>query len=430
MKSKFIKSTIILLIGGMLSKLLGMLIRIVLTRVVSTKGISLYMLVLPTFNLFITLCTFGFPTSISKLISEKKRNNKKIILSLIPISLIYNFLLMLLLILISPFISNNLLNNNELYYPIMAIGLTLPFICLSSILKGYFFGKEKMFPYIFSNIIEQIIRLLLTIYLIPNLLKYSLKIAITGVVLINIISEFSSTIVLLIFLPKNKIKKEDFKFDNLIMKDILSISIPTTSSRLIGSLVYCLEPIILTYTLLKVGYQKEFITLEYGIINGYAYSLLLIPSFFTNAISSALLPVVSNNYVRGNYLYTRNKIKQGILFSLFIGIPITLIFMFIPEVPLKFIYNTNLGINYIKICAPFFLLYYIQTPLTSSMQAMGLAKQAMKGTLYGSIIRILLLFSLSLLKIGLYSLIIATIVNILFITIHHLYFVNKYLKKE
>ena len=42
-------------------------------------------------------------------------------------------------------------------YPIMAIGLRLPFICLSNILKGYFFGNQKMFPHVLSVVIEQLI---------------------------------------------------------------------------------------------------------------------------------------------------------------------------------------------------------------------------------------------------------------------------------
>ena len=59
MKNKFVKSTIILIIGGLITKILGMAIKIVLTRTIGTEGISKYMLVLPTFNLFITLCNLG-----------------------------------------------------------------------------------------------------------------------------------------------------------------------------------------------------------------------------------------------------------------------------------------------------------------------------------------------------------------------------------
>lgn len=429
MKSKFIKSTIILIIGGLITKLLGMLIKVVLTRTVTENGIGLYMLILPTFNLFITLCTLGLSPAISKLISERKRNSKKIVLSLIPLVLIYNFFLIIILFLISPILSKYLLQNNDTYYPIIAIGLTLPFICVSSIIKGYFFGKEKMLPHTLSNIIEQLTRLALTYFYIPNLLKFGMSTAITGVVLINIISEFVSIIVLLLFLPKDEnINKNDFKVDKIILKDVLNISIPSTGSRLIGSLVYFFEPIILTFCLKESGYSNDFIIVEYGIINGYVYPLLLMPSFFTLAISNALLPVISNSYANNRKSYAKNKLKQAIFFSLLIGIPCTLIFMFIPSIPLKLIYNTSLGLKYISFTAPFFVLHYIQAPLTSCMQAMGKAKEAMYGTLVGSLIKTSLLIILSFCKIGLWGLVISSIINIIYITIHHYHHVKISLK--
>ena len=429
MKSKFIKSTIILIIGGLITKLLGMFIKIVLTRIVTEKGIGLYMLILPTFNLFITLATLGLSPAISKLISERKNKSKGIILSIIPIVLLYNFILIILLFLISPLLSKNLLQNNDTYYPLISIGLTLPFICISSIIKGYFFGKEKMFPHTISNIIEQLARLILTYIYIPNLLHFGINIAISGVVLINIISEFISIITLLLFLPKKEIiNHNDFKTDKTILKDVLNISIPSTGSRLIGSLVYFFEPIILTFCLKYSGYSNEFITLEYGIINGYVYPLLLMPSFFTLAISNALLPVISNSYANNKKEYAKKKLKQAIFFSLIIGIPCTLVFMLIPDIPLKFIYNTNLGIKYIIFIAPFFLLHYIQAPLTSCMQGIGKAKEAMYGTLIGSLLKTIFLIILSFIKIGLWGLVISSITNIIYVTIHHYYHVQKSLK--
>ena len=65
----------------------------------------------------------------------------------------------------------------------------------------------------------------------------------------------------------------------------------------------------------------------------------------------------------------------------------TLLFIIIPDIPLKLIYNTNLGTNYIRFLAPICLLHYIQSPLTSSLQAMGKAKSAMNGTFVGMILR-------------------------------------------
>lgn len=280
MKNKFIKSTVILIIGGFITKILGMVIKIVLTRTIKTDGIGLYMMILPTFNLFITLCNLGMPTAITKLVSEHKRKSKKIVLSIIPIIIIYNILLIILIFIISPFLSNNLLHNSNTYYPLIATSITLPFITISSIIKGYFFGKERVFPNTISNIVEQLARLILTIFLVSKMMKYGLVIAVTSVVLINVISEFSSIVVLLLFLPKEKIDKEDFKVDNSILREMLGISLPTTMARLIGSITYFLEPIILTNILKYVGYTSEYITLEYGVINGYVYPLFTTSFFF------------------------------------------------------------------------------------------------------------------------------------------------------
>ena len=428
MKNKFIKSTVILIIGGFITKILGMVIKIALTRTIKTDGIGLYMMILPTFNLFITLCNLGMPTAITKLVSEHKRKSKKIVLSIIPIIIIYNVLLIVLIFIISPFLSNNLLHNSNTYYPLIATSITLPFITISSIIKGYFFGKERVFPNTISNIVEQLARLILTIFLVSKMMKYGLVVAVPSVVLINVISEFSSIVVLLLFLPKEKIDKEDFKVDNSILREMLGISLPTTMARLIGSITYFLEPIILTNILKYVGYTSEYITLEYGVINGYVYPLLLLPSFFTLAISSAILPVVSNSYSNRNYSYTKLKIKQALFFSLLIGVPVTILFIFIPNVLLKLVYNTTCGSQYIPIIAPFFIMHYIQAPLTSSLSGMGYAKEAMRGTLYGSIIKVISLIIFSLLRIGLWSLVISSILNIAIVTIHHIYYVKKYLK--
>lgn len=423
MKSKFIKSTIVLIIGGAITKLMAMIIKIFLTRSVGDNGIGLYMMVMPTFNLFITLSTMSLPTSISKVVAEGKRG-KKVVLSLIPVSILYNIILMFLLILLAPVIANKLLNNPDTYLPIMGISFTLPFICMSSILKGYFYGNERMVPYIISNIVEQIVRLIFIIFMIPRLMTYGINIAVLWVVLINIFSEFSSIICLILFVPSKKIKIADLKLDKEIFKDVLNISLNATGSRFIGSISYFLEPIILTFVLLRCGFSNQFITKSYGIITGYVFPMLLIPSFFTMAISTSLLPVISSGLSKGKVRYAKKKLRQAVTLSLIIGVFFTLIFLAIPDILLKFIYNTDEGVNYIRIVAPLFLMHYIQGPLTAYMQGAQMAKEAMLGTLKGAIIKNILLIILPIFM-GIWGFVVASIVNIFFVTIHHIYYVKR-----
>lgn len=421
MKEKFIKSTFILLIGGLITKILGMVIKIIMSRMIGAEGLGLYMLILPTFSLFIGISQFGLPIAVSKLIAEENKNNRKLIFSVLPISLIINLFLISIIIVISPYLANNLLHNPDTYYSLIAIAIVIPFTSISSICRSYFFGKQRMLPHVISNILEDIVRLLIMLIGIPIFIKKGISYTVCFIILSNVISEIASILVLFFFLPKKiKIKKSDLKPSKLYIKESLSIGIPNTTGRFIGSIGYFLEPIILTSVLLHIGYSSNFITREYGILSGYVMPLLLLPSFFTMAISQALLPVISKEYAANNLLSVKRKIRQGIFFSLLVGITATVCFTIMPKFFLLLIYHTTEGVNYMKILAPVCLLQYIQAPLSSCLDAMGKSKSVMISSVLGMLVRTTLLFILSLLKIGLYGLIIAIATNVLVVTLYSL----------
>ena len=428
--NKFLKSVIILTIGNILTKIISMLIKIVLARTLKTEGIGVYMLITPTFTLLMAIASLGFPVAISKLVAEEKRNNKNLVFSLIPITLIVNFIIMIFLLLTSKYISNNLLHEERCNLAIINIGFVLPFISISSILRGYFFGKEKMIPHVISNITEDLVRLFIIILFLPAYMEKGIESAVAFVVKVNMISELTSIIILLFFIPKKfKINISDIKPKKENIIDTFSIALPTTGSRIIGTIGFFLEPIILTYALTKSGYTNKFIINEYGTISGYILPLILLPSFFTLAISEAIVPNISKAYINKNYKYISKKTKTAIFLSLLIGIPATILFEIFPNIPMKIIYNTNKGINYLKVFAPIALFHYIQSPLTATLQAMGKAKESMMGTLGGTIIRLIVLLVFSLLRIKMWGLIIAISANIIYVTLHQAYKIKQILKK-
>ncbi len=417
MKNKFIKSTLILILGGLVTKLLGFVIKIVYTRIIGQEGISLFMLVMPTYSLFITIAQLGLPIAISKLVAENK-SSKKIIFSIIPLMLILNLLLIIFIFFASPFIANVLLKESNTHLLLLSMALVLPFISLSSILRGYFFGKQKMFPHTLSNVIEQVVKLGLIFLIIPWLMQYGIVIAVSGLILLNIVSEIVSIIVFLFFLPKNFcIKKQDIKPDMGSVKEVLKISIPSVSSRFIGNIGFFFEPIILTNILLLMGYSNEFIVREYGIYNAYSIPLLMLPSFFIAALSSALVPEISKYYEKRNMKMVKRRYKQALLISFILGLSFNIILFFYAKDLLQLIYNTTAGVEYIKFLCPFFLLFYLEGPLISMLQALNKAGKSMKITLYGVIIKLLVIAIFSLFKIGIYGLVISEIVNIIFVVI-------------
>ena len=400
-----------------------------MTRIVGSEGISLYMLIFPTFSLFMTLSQLGFPIAISKLIAEDNHNNKNIIFSIIPFSLMLNIFLILVIFIIAPTLSTKLLKDPRSYYPILAIALVLPFDSLSSILRGYFFGKQKMLPHVISNVFEQIVRLILIILLVPCALEKSLVFAVSLLVGVNIISELSSSLILLLFFPRNaKITSSDIRPNVYNVKEVLRIALPTTMARLVGSIGYFFEPILITTAGVISGIGSNILINDYGIVEGYVMPLLLLPGFFSNAISSALLPVVTKAYYDNKIDYVKKKLKQAVFYSLLIGVPVTIILFIFPEFFLKLIYNTSYGVTYLRVVAPFFLIYYVQAPLASVLQSINLSKYIMLDNLVSIIIKSIIIFSCCFFW-GIYGFLISICSNILIVTLLHYKHIKKALKQ-
>ena len=390
-KNLFIKSTLILICSGFLTKILGFIIKVIYTRIIGEYGISLYAIAAPTYSLLLTIATLAIPISISKLVSENKGRSIRILTSAAFLILSINFLLILLILLTRDFLATTLLKEPLASPILLAFALTLPFVSISSVLKGYFAGKQNMVPHATSNIIEQIIRLIIIVIVLPILMEKSVMHAVIGLILLTIISEISSIIVFLFFIPKHIDFKTNLLPSKKHTKDILNISVPTVSSRIIGNIGYFLEPIILTNLLLFSGYPSSYILREYGAYNAYSLALLTMPGFFIAAISTSLLPEISKFHGENNTKMIKRRIHQSIIFALLIGIFFSFIIFTFRDTLLFSLYNTTSGSNYIKILAPFFVLFYLEGVLTSSLQALGYAKVTMNITLWGVILKLLVM---------------------------------------
>lgn len=429
-KNLFIKSTIILILGGIITKILGFVIRIIYTRFVGPEVIGLYSLVTPTYSLLITIATLALPTTISKLIAENKHNNLKIITTSSLLIIIINFIVVLLMLLFAKFIAINLLHEERCYLLIISMTLTFPIISISSIIKGYFYGKQNMIPNVVSNIIEQLIRGILIYIFVPIIMKKSEILAACSLFLFSFFEELVSIFINLLFIPqKIKIKKQNLIPDKYTLKNILSISIPTVSSRIVGNIGYFFEPIILKNLLLFSGYSNNYILIEYGAYNAYTLTILTVPSFFITAISSSLIPEISKHYLACRRKLIIKRLKEAIFFALIIGISYSLLLIFFGKHILYTIYNTSLGLNYIKILAPIFPLFYIEAILISFLQAIDKAYITMRITIVGVIVKLSVLAITSLMNIGMYALIVAEIVNIFLVVSLNIYYVLHFSKK-
>lgn len=424
-----IKNIIILLVSGALAKVLGMLGKIIYTRIAGVNVVGLYTMITPTFMLIISICQFSFPISISKISAEEKYDNKSLLKSAYFVGSIISIILIIILILTSNLIALSL--HNKLLAPaILSISAIIPFVMISSVQRGFLHGKEDMLPASITNVTEEIIKIILILFLLPIAINKGDITSVIFLILFNVITEGSNILFMQKAISKNYISNKKGKVNKKIIKEILSISIPTTSVRLIASIGFFLEPIILTNTLLSSGYSPNYITMEYGIINSYIVPLLSIPSFFSISIASALLPNITKAYANKKYDEFNRKLLKLMFLSMLVGAVCLTIILIFPNEILKLVYNVNFGINYIYLIGPFFLILYMQPTLSVALQAMDKTNKLFLTSTISVIIKYSALYVLGKIGFGMNALIFAMIAGIVTTTSLVLIIVLKELKKK
>ena len=146
-----------------------------------------------------------------------------------------------------------------------------------------------MRPSAVSQIIEQLVRILFIGFLAKLFLPYGVEFAAAAVMIRD---DLRRTRFPHLFIDDVQVEKSiSFPQENLAklskweweFRELMSIAVPTLGSRMIGSISWFLEPIIVTQALAISGLASINATKQYGLLTGFALPLLLLPSFIPNA---------------------------------------------------------------------------------------------------------------------------------------------------
>nr|WP_295969656.1 stage V sporulation protein B [uncultured Bacillus sp.] len=393
--SKFLKGTIILLATGLITRILGFINRIVIARFIGEEGVGLYMMAVPTFILAITITQIGLPVAISKNVAEAETAGdtskiKKILVVSLTTTLTLSILFTPILLFSAPLLAQTLLTDSRTLMPLLAIVPVVPIIAVSSVIRGYFQGRQNMKPAALSQLMEQIVRIALIALLTKMFLPYGIEYAAAGAMAASVIGELAALFYLLTTFKLKKKFKVRRKFFTYVKSgkdtfmELMNIALPTTGSRLIGNLAWFFEPIVVAHSLAFAGVATIDATKQYGALTGFALPLLMLPSFVTQSLATALVPAISEAHAQNNQKLIEYRLQQALRLSLLTG-GLAVVILFVLAAPLmQVMYGAASGAGFIKLMAPFFILYYFQAPLQAALQALNLAKAAMINSLIGA----------------------------------------------
>ncbi|MDD9310851.1 stage V sporulation protein B [Cytobacillus firmus] len=404
--SKFLKGTMILLAAGLVTRVLGFINRIVIARFIGEEGVGLYMMAFPTMILVVTITQLGLPVAISKNVAEAEARGdtakiKKILIVSLATTISLSIVFTPALILLAPLLSETLFTDNRTHLPLMAIAPIVPIIAVSSVIRGYFQGRQNMKPAAYSQMIEQIVRISLIALMTKAFLPYGIEYAAAGAMLAAVIGELASLLYLMTTFKlkkKFRVRKQFFKYvssGKSTFNELMTVALPTTGSRMIGSVAWFFEPIVVAQSLALAGVAAAAATKQYGALTGFAMPLLMLPSFITYSLSTSLVPAISEANSQNNMRLIEYRLQQALRFAFITGGLAVVVLYVLSDQLMEVMYGSSSGSHFIKLMAPFFLFYYYQGPLQATLQALNLARAAMINSLIGAVVKTAVIFLLA-----------------------------------
>ena len=421
MKKKLLATTFLLLLTSLIAKTVSFTTRIIIARTLDDTAMNLYSLAMPTLLFLLTISYFGIPSALTKLISSNKENKHYLSASII-ISLVNNILLVIFTILFIPIYAKYILKQ-EVLIPVLysIVPILLP-VAISGLFKGYLIGKYKIIISQSAQVFEEICRLLFFVLFANNYTSSPITLA-SFAIFSLCIGEIASCLYLGIYIMFHKnasiSKVFSFKIPIAAYQEVFKISVPMTSSKLIGSFTLFLEPIIMLSVVAFTNHNQMIDT--YTSINAYILPLLTLPSFSTIAISNWVLTSFSNAYSLKDKTKCRQIFCYSNLFALFVGSIVGIALFLFPYEIANLLYKKDSFAPLLKITALPFIIYAAQPILGSILYAANRSKNALFDTFCGCTIRLSIIFIFSPI-IGDLAIVLALLASMITTTLLH--FIN------
>lgn len=354
-KNSFLKGAAILGIAGILTKVLGAFYRIPLSNLIGTEGLGYYQTAYPLYTLLVTISTAGFPTAISKLISEKRAledyNGAQRIFRVSFIGFILAGLITSLFVgLFSKNIVSYMKSENG-YYALIALVPALLFVPIMSAFRGYFQGQQFMIPTAVSQVIEQVFRVGVGLTLAYYLSASGLPKAAGGASFGASAGATAGMIfIIIVYILNTKKRNEELKLSKeyklesakYIIKKILSIAVPITIGASMVPIINNLDTFIIMRRLASIGFSKLEAASLFGQLTGNAQTIINFPQVISLSLAMSLVPAISDSITRKDIKGMQDATKSGLRMTMLVGMPaaIGILVLSIPIMKLLYFNNT------------------------------------------------------------------------------------------
>ena len=333
----FIKNALVLTVTGLIIRFAGMLFRVWLAANLGAEGMGLYSQIFSFYVLASVFASTGINTCVTRLVSEElargspfavRRVLKRCVFVTVGIAVVSACVIFLS----AEPIAVHLVGDVRAADSLKSLVFSLPFMGVSSCVKGYFIARKKTAPSSVSQILEQAVRIVIIVSLVGKTAAQGLAAACRAVIVGDVIAEICSFIYVYICflmdanknLPKNVGNAPSYS----VLARLRHIALPITSGRYLNTMLRTAENLLVPRKIAEHGVEYSSALGSFGVIKGMALPLLFFPATFLSALSTLLVPEMSEAAISGRNLKVRLTAEKSIHITLISALPISVIFFY------------------------------------------------------------------------------------------------------
>ncbi len=377
----FVMNTAVMTVTSLLLRSLGIVFRIFISNRVGAEGMGLYQLVFSVYVLGTAFAAAGLTTAVTRMTAEALARKEPetafrilrlsvglcILFGCVSAGLLYGFSQPLA----------RLIGDRRAASSLAVSGIALPFIGISSCLKGYFMARRRAAPPSMAQIAEQLTRIggiLLLLRLAGDCpLEEACRIIIIGDALSETVC--CGWLTAAYALDRRKLRKASPqsppRVKRGLLRPLLAIAVPLTAGRYLTTGLRTVENVLVPAMLTRFTRSDARSLAQFGAVKGMALPLLFFPAAFLVTLSNLLVPELSDAHALGQKRQVTKLTGQSLHITMLGAMLIGCLFTVFGRELGQYLYHDETVGLLLQILGPLAPVMYLDTVATGLLRGLG-----------------------------------------------------------
>ena len=410
--SSFMKGTAILTIGMFLSKVLGLIYVFPFYAIIGEENVALYSYGFIPYSIMLSIAISGAPVAVSKFVSKYNSQGdyaagRKLMKSGVFIMIGSGVVCFAALYLLADPIAGMVIKDDEQIFTTNQIAgvirwvsfalLVVPFM---SITRGFFQGYGHMTPTAVSQLIEQIVRIIVVLvgaFIMMRLFNGTPESAISFALFASFIGALGGLLVMGYYWKKTKpefdlklresVDSGDFSYVK-IYKEVLTYSIPYVFVGIASTLFQLIDMLTFNTAMAEIGLAKVS-DLYLSMLNFTTQKIVMIPVMLATGFSMALVPAITRFYTQRKHSDVIETMDKTFQILLFVTLPAVIGISVLSYEIYAFLYSpSDMGAHILALYAPVAILFALFSVTAALLQGIDHQKWIIFSLLVGILIKL------------------------------------------